>query len=64
MCMDWVGLTAKFLAGHTDNIDNDLVRYMERYFKAEVKKKQRADDIERGIETFGPSYKHTECTMM
>jgi E3 ubiquitin-protein ligase BAH len=47
-----------------DNLDNELVRFMERYFKKEAKEKQRANDIERGKEMFGESYKHTQCRIM
>ena len=47
-----------------ENLDNDLTRYMQRYFAKEVKQKQRENDIERGIEDYGPSYTHKECTVM
>ncbi|KAL6851984.1 SPX domain-containing protein [Trichoderma novae-zelandiae] len=46
------------------NIDSDLERFMRKNFPAEVKEKERADQIERGIEEFGPSYKPAECTVM
>jgi hypothetical protein len=48
----------------SENLDNDLTRYMQRYFAKEVKQKQRENDIERGIEDYGPSYTHKECTIM
>lgn len=37
---------------------------MKKYFAKEVKEKQRANDIERGIEDFGPGYTHQECCIM
>lgn len=48
----------------SDNLDEDLAKYMRRYFPNEVKEKQRANDIERGIEDYGPAYTHKECIVM
>lgn len=48
----------------TDNLDNKLEKYMKKHFPEEVKEKQRANDIERGIEDYGPGYKHQECVIM
>jgi E3 ubiquitin-protein ligase BAH len=47
-----------------DNLDSELDRYMRKYFRKEVDEKARANDIERGIEDYGPGYKHQECTLM
>ncbi|KAM0322383.1 hypothetical protein ACHAQA_009450 [Verticillium albo-atrum] len=47
-----------------DNLDIDLDRYMRKYFNKEVKEKTRANDIERGMEDYGPGYVHSDCTVM
>ncbi|KXH49138.1 hypothetical protein CSAL01_06095 [Colletotrichum salicis] len=47
-----------------DNLDIQLERYMRKYFPKEAKEKQRANDIERGIEDYGPEYVHSECSIM
>lgn len=47
-----------------DNLDCELAKYLRKYFAKEAKAKQRADDIERGIEDYGPDYKHSECAIM
>lgn len=47
-----------------DNVDQQLGNYMKKYFAEEVREKQRANDIERGIEDYGPSYTHKECVVM
>ncbi|KAL3952348.1 hypothetical protein ACCO45_014065 [Purpureocillium lilacinum] len=36
-----------------DNLDHKLEKYMKKYFSKEVKEKQRANEIERGIEDYG-----------
>ena len=41
-----------------------LAKYMKKYFAKEVKEKQRANEIERGIEDYGPNYVHKECAIM
>lgn len=46
------------------NIDRDLKRFMTQYFKKETDEKQRADEIERGIEIFGDQYRHSSCLVM
>ncbi|KFH42916.1 putative RING finger proteinc-like protein [Hapsidospora chrysogenum ATCC 11550] len=52
------------LKASADNLDIALGRYMKKYFRKEVKEKQRANDIERGIEDYGPTYTHKECVVM
>ncbi|KAM3550617.1 hypothetical protein ARSEF4850_008252 [Beauveria asiatica] len=47
-----------------DNLDLRLERYLEKYFPKEVKEKQRANEIERGIEDYGPGYQHQDCLVM
>ncbi|KAK1673034.1 SPX domain-containing protein [Colletotrichum godetiae] len=47
-----------------DNLDIQLERYMRKYFPKEAKEKQRANEIERGIEDYGPEYVHSECSIM
>lgn len=47
-----------------ENLDHKLEKYMRKYFAKEVKEKQRANEIERGIEDYGPGYTHQDCTMM
>ena len=47
-----------------DNIDRRLEKYLSKYFDREVKDKERANQIEKGIEDFGSSYKHTDCLVM
>jgi E3 ubiquitin-protein ligase BAH len=37
---------------------------MRKYFMKEVKEKQRANEIERGVEEFGPNYTRPECNVM
>jgi E3 ubiquitin-protein ligase BAH len=46
------------------NLDHDLGRYMRKYFAKEVKEKARSDDVERGMEEYGPTYNHKECILM
>ncbi|TKW59892.1 putative transcriptional regulator [Colletotrichum tanaceti] len=47
-----------------DNLDIQLERHMRKYFPKEAKEKQRANEIERGIEDYGPEYVHSECSVM
>ncbi|PHH67598.1 hypothetical protein CDD82_1293 [Ophiocordyceps australis] len=47
-----------------DNLDEKLGRFLKKYFPEEVKEKQRANEIERGIEEYGPGYKHQDCVIM
>lgn len=49
---------------YADNLDAQLEKYLKKYFPEEVKEKQRANEIERGIEDYGPNYKHQECIIM
>ncbi|KAF4345803.1 RING finger [Fusarium beomiforme] len=46
------------------NLDYELQKYMKKYFAKEVKEKQRANEIERGVEDYGPGYVHQECCLM
>jgi E3 ubiquitin-protein ligase BAH len=48
----------------TDNLDNDLAKQMKTYFRKEVREKQYQNELERGIEDYGPSYKPPKCTVM
>jgi E3 ubiquitin-protein ligase BAH len=48
----------------TDNLDNDLAKQMKTYFRKEVREKQDQNELERGIEDYGPSYKPPKCTVM
>ncbi|PNH42797.1 hypothetical protein VD0004_g4598 [Verticillium dahliae] len=47
-----------------DNLDIELDRYLRKYFNKEVKEKIRANDIERGMEDYGPGYTHSDCAIM
>lgn len=53
-----------WLTRRLENVDYKLGKYLKKYFPREVKEKQRANDIERGIEDYGPNYKHQECIVM
>lgn len=46
------------------NLDHELARYMDLYFKKETKEKQKANELERGIEMFGENYKPDSCIVM
>ncbi|KAM4058001.1 SPX domain-containing protein [Hirsutella rhossiliensis] len=52
------------MSASADNLDHKLEKYMKRYFSNEVKEKHRANEIERGIEDYGPGYTHQECLVM
>ncbi|KAK5995806.1 putative RING finger protein C6B12.07c [Cladobotryum mycophilum] len=47
-----------------DHLDHDLEKFMKKYFPREVKEKQRANEIESGIEEFGPGYTQPKCIIM
>jgi E3 ubiquitin-protein ligase BAH len=47
-----------------DNLDRVLEKYMRTYFAKEVREKQRANEIERGIEDYGPGYTPHDCIVM
>ncbi|SPO01305.1 uncharacterized protein DNG_03981 [Cephalotrichum gorgonifer] len=47
-----------------DNLDPKLQRFMKKYFPKESKEKQKANDLERGTEIYGPGYENTECSVM
>ncbi|KAL8405053.1 hypothetical protein RB594_009804 [Gaeumannomyces avenae] len=46
------------------NLDHELARYMDLYFKKETKEKQKSNDLERGIEMFGENYRPDSCLVM
>jgi E3 ubiquitin-protein ligase BAH len=48
----------------SENLDVTLSKYMKKYFAKEVKEKQRSNEIERGIEDYGPEYAHKDCAVM
>lgn len=37
---------------------------MRQYFRKETDEKQKANEIERGIEVFGDQYRHSSCLVM
>ncbi|CAK7222251.1 hypothetical protein SBRCBS47491_004802 [Sporothrix bragantina] len=47
-----------------DNLDFELEKFLKRYFRAEAKEKQKANEMERGQELFGENYKPTSCILM
>ncbi|KAK0387124.1 hypothetical protein NLU13_5437 [Sarocladium strictum] len=59
LCRSDVVMTAS-----ADNLDYELAKYLRKYFAKEAKEKQKADDLERGIEDYGPDYRHNDCTIM
>ncbi|KAG6001365.1 hypothetical protein E4U21_004415 [Claviceps maximensis] len=52
------------MSASADNLDRALEKYMKKYFAKEVKEKQRSNEIERGIEDYGPDYTHHDCSVM
>ncbi|KAG5941074.1 hypothetical protein E4U53_007477 [Claviceps sorghi] len=52
------------MSASADNLDRSLEKYMKKYFAKEVKEKQRTNEIERGIEDYGPGYTHHDCSVM
>jgi E3 ubiquitin-protein ligase BAH len=52
------------LTRSVDNLDYNLTKYLRTYFRKEVNEKQRANEIECGIEVFGEGYKHSRCVVM
>jgi len=48
----------------SDNLDLELEKYMRKYFPKEAREKQRSNDMERGLEDYGPNYKPVECLVM
>ncbi|KAH6606296.1 hypothetical protein Trco_005449 [Trichoderma cornu-damae] len=52
------------LNASAENLDVELEKFMKKYFIKEVKEKQRDNEIERGIEEFGPGYTRPECNVM
>ncbi|KAL2203892.1 RING-14 protein [Sarocladium strictum] len=59
LCRSDVVMTAS-----ADNLDIELAKYLRKYFSKEAKEKQKADDLERGIEDYGPDYRNNDCTIM
>lgn len=48
-----------------DNLDEELMSYMKRWFPRERKEKQRQNEIEAGVEVFGEAYRDTKpCIIM
>lgn len=56
--------SGSLLTYNQDNLDEALGKYMRKYFAKEVKEKQRANEIERGIEDYGEAYTHRDCILM
>ncbi|PHH81878.1 hypothetical protein CDD83_3457 [Cordyceps sp. RAO-2017] len=52
------------LHASAENLDHELQKYMKKYFNREVKEKQRVNEIERGIEDYGPGYTYQACVLM
>lgn len=52
------------MAADLDNLDEDLEKFLKMYFRQEAKEKQAANELERGVELFGESYKPTSCSLM
>ncbi|KAG6039223.1 hypothetical protein E4U41_003050 [Claviceps citrina] len=52
------------MSASADNLDRTLEKYIKKYFAKEVKEKQRTNEIERGIEDYGPDYRHQDCSIM
>lgn len=48
----------------SDNLDDELAKYMKKYFLKEVREKQRQNELERGIEDYGPGYEAKQCIVM
>lgn len=46
------------------HLDDDLAKYMKKHFPTEVSDKERHNQMERGLEDYGPGYKHQECSVM
>lgn len=47
-----------------DNMDLELERFLKKNFREEVKEKAIADDIETGVELYGPEYRQFSCAVM
>lgn len=47
-----------------EHLDVKLQSFMKRYFPKETKEKLKANDLERGIELYGPSYQNSDCCVM
>ncbi|KAL5597061.1 hypothetical protein BROUX41_006272 [Berkeleyomyces rouxiae] len=48
----------------TDNLDPKLEHFLKKNFRAEVNEKSVADEIETGIEQYGPGYRKISCIVM
>ncbi|KKA29289.1 hypothetical protein TD95_002521 [Thielaviopsis punctulata] len=47
-----------------ENMDLKLERFLRKNFRAEVKEKAIADEIETGVEMYGPEYRRFSCAVM
>ncbi|QUC22102.1 uncharacterized protein UV8b_06343 [Ustilaginoidea virens] len=52
------------MTASADNLDHVLEKYLKKYFAREVKEKKRSNEIERGVEDYGPGYTHHDCVIM
>jgi hypothetical protein len=51
--------------GCADHIDTELKHFLEQNFKAEVKEKQKANELAVAIDRFGEAYgKPVKCVVM
>lgn len=41
-----------------------MEKLMRTYFPREAREKQKSNELERGIELFGPDYKPEKCAIM
>ena len=50
----------------SDNLDRGLEKYMRKYFAKETSEKVRQNELERGIEDYGPNYdpRQDKCVVM
>ena len=46
------------------NLDPALINFLKKYFPAEVKAKQRANEHDAGIDRYGERYIHSTCRVM
>ncbi|PKS07060.1 hypothetical protein jhhlp_005657 [Lomentospora prolificans] len=46
------------------NLDIQLEKFLRKYFPTETREKKKANELERGIETYGPGYRNDECRLM
>jgi E3 ubiquitin-protein ligase BAH len=48
----------------TANLDCKLENFLRKHFPREAKEKEMANEVERGIEIYGPGYRNQECCVM